>query len=47
MMIFNLFTETVEIDAVVTHTCETQHNVHTHNPDGAKMDIEWVDLLWS
>ncbi len=44
LKIFDCFIKTDEIDAVVTHTFETHHNVHTHNPGGAKMNIEWVDL---
>ncbi len=44
LKIFDCFIETDEIEAVVTHTFETNHNVHTHNPGGDKMNIEWVDL---
>lgn len=42
--IFDFFTETVEIDAVVIHTYETRHNQTTHNPGGSEMNIEWTDL---
>lgn len=44
--IFDLFVESVEIDAVVSHTYETEsHHVgKTHTNGGPKMNIEWIDL---
>ena len=44
LKITDLFTESVEIEAIVTNTYESDHNVHTHNPGGPKVNIEWVDL---
>ena len=42
--IADLFTKTEEIEAMVVNAYETSSSVHTHNPGGWKMNIEWVDL---
>lgn len=42
--ITDLTTETVEIEAVVTHTWERGYYVITRKPRKPKMNIEWVDL---
>lgn len=42
--ITDLFVGTDEIEAAVVETYETQSSIHTHNPGGWKMNIEWLDL---